>query len=51
VTAAGPFIVGSVAAQGTYSIQHTLFWIGVIPLVGLLLLPLIIETKGRALRD
>jgi len=51
VTAAGPFIVGSVAAQETYSIQHTLFWIGVIPLVGLLLLPLIIETKGRTLRD
>ena len=51
VTAAGPFVVGSVAAHGTYSIQHALFWIGVVPLVGLLFLPLVIETKGRALRD
>ena len=49
--AAGPFLVGSIAAHGTYSILHTLFWIGVVPLVGLLFLPLIIETKGRTLRD
>ena len=51
ITAAGPFVVGMVAAHGTYSIQHTLFWIGVVPLVGLLFLPLIIETKGQTLRD
>ena len=51
VTAAGPFLVGTVAARGTGSIQHALFWIGVVPLVGLLFLPLVIETKGRTLRD
>ena len=49
--AAGPFLVGSIAARGTGNILHTLFWIGVVPLVGLLFLPLIIETKGRTLRD
>ena len=49
--AAGPFIVGTVAARGTYGILHTLFWVGVVPLVGLLFLPLVIETKGRTLRD
>ncbi len=49
--AAGPFLVGSIAARGTHSILHTLFWIGVVPLVGLLFLPLVIETKGRMLRD
>ena len=49
--AAGPFLVGTIAARGTYGILHTLFWIGVVPLVGLLFLPLVIETKGRVLRD
>ena len=47
----GPFLVGSIAARGAYSILHTLFWIGLVPLVGLLFLPWIIETKGRTLRD
>ena len=51
VTAGGPYLVGVVAAGGAYSIQHTLFWIGVVPLVGLLLLPWVIETRGRTLRD
>ena len=51
VAAGGPFLVGVVAAGGAYSILHTLFWIGVVPLVGLLLLPWVIETRGRTLRD
>ena len=51
VTAGGPYLVGVVAAGGAYSIQHTLFWIGAVPLVGLLLLPWVIETRGRTLRD
>ena len=49
--AVGPFLVGSIAARGTNSILHTLFWVGFVPLVGLLFLPWVIETKGKALRD
>lgn len=49
VAAAGPFIVGEAAARGTALV--TLFWVGFIPAAGLLILPWIIETKGKALRD
>lgn len=51
IAAAGPFLVGRVAASGTNSILHTLFWIGFVPLVGLLFLPWVIETRGRVLED
>ena len=54
IAAAGPFLVGTVAARGTDSLQTAigaLFWIGVVPLVGvaLALSPIVIETKGREL--
>jgi MFS family permease len=49
LAAAGPFTVGAVAAQGL-SIQ-ALFVVGFIPLLGLLLLPLATETRGRELQD
>jgi len=54
IAAAGPFLVGTVAARGVNSLQtaiHALFWVGVVPLAGvaLALSPLVIETKGRAL--
>ena len=29
--------------------MQLLFWVGVVPLVGVLLLPLVVETKDRAL--
>jgi MFS family permease len=45
----GPFLVGAVAARGT-AIQ-TIFYVGFAPLLGLLLAPLIIETRGGALSD
>ena len=48
IAAAGPFLVGSIAAQ---SIVQTLFWIGVVPLLGLCFLPWVIETKERTLAD
>lgn len=51
LAAVGPFVVGSVAARSAGSILHTLFWIGFVPLVGLLFLPWVIETRGRELRD
>jgi MFS family permease len=52
VAAAGPFLVGTIAARGTDSLasaMHLLFWIGIFPLLGVLLLPLVVETKGRVL--
>ena len=51
VAAAGPFIVGEIAAKGTGTAIATLFWVGFIPAVGLLALPWIVETKGRTLAD
>jgi MFS family permease len=54
VAAFGPFLVGSIAARGadalTASLQ-VLFWVGLVPAFGLLLLPWVVETKGRPLED
>jgi MFS family permease len=47
VAAPGPFIVGAVAARGAAS--DAILYVGFIPLAGLLLLPIIVETKQRAL--
>jgi MFS family permease len=61
IASAGPFLVGTVAAKGPNSLDsalRALFWVGWVPLVGVILLafrapgqshPLIIETKGREL--
>jgi MFS family permease len=52
--AAGPFLVGSIAASGANSLgraMNVLFWVRVVPILGLLTLPLVIETKGRELAD
>jgi MFS family permease len=54
IAAAGPFLVGTVAARGANSLQTALgalFWVGVVPLIGVLLAlsPIVIETKGREL--
>ena len=54
VAAGGPFLVGSIASRGTDALGaalKVLFWVGAVPFAGLLLLPLVIETKGRALAD
>jgi MFS family permease len=45
----GPFIVGAAAAKGTA--MQTIFYVGFAPLIGLLLAPLIIETRDRTLSD
>ncbi len=56
VTSVGPFAIGVIVSQGA-SVQTlhlalaTQFWIGVAPLVGLLFLPWVIETKGMGLRE
>jgi MFS family permease len=52
VAAGGPFLVGTIAAQGANSLTsalRALFYVGFVPLLGLLLLPLVVETKGREL--
>ena len=51
VAALGPFLVGAIAAQGVQSAVQVLFWVGVIPLIGLLLMPWVVETRGRPLLD
>lgn len=54
LAAAGPFIVGAVASRGTDALQSALsvlFWVGFVPAAGLLLLPFVVETRGRALAD
>jgi hypothetical protein len=52
IAAGGPFLVGTVAARGAdalVSALQVLFWLGLVPIAGLFLLPLAIETKGRQL--
>lgn len=49
VAAAGPFIVGAVAARG--AALETIFYVGFIPLIGVLLGSKIIETRGLTLQD
>ena len=51
LAAFGPFWVGSVAARGADSTMNALFAVGFVPLAGLLLLPWVVETRGRALED
>lgn len=54
VAAAGPFLVGSVAARGANAFQtasEMLFFVGFVPLVSLFVMPWVPETKGRALSD
>ena len=49
IAAVGPFIVGSAAARGT-AVQ-TIFYVGFVPLVGLLFTPFFIETRDGTLED
>jgi MFS family permease len=54
VAAIGPFVVGSIASRGADALGsalRVLFWVGAVPLAGLLLLPFVIETRGRTLSD
>jgi len=49
LASAGPFIVGAAAARGTA--MQTIFYVGFAPLLGVLLAPLIRETRGGTLVD
>ncbi|MEO5768158.1 MAG: MFS transporter, partial [Polyangia bacterium] len=52
LTAAGPFLVGHFAARGPDALTgalSTLSFVAIVPVAGLLFMPLVIETRGRAL--
>lgn len=47
ITAFGPFLVSAVSKGGVDKIEDTLFWVFLVPLFGVLVLPWVIETKGN----
>ncbi len=49
VAAVGPFLVGSIAARGAGAAFDVLFYVGFIPLLGVLAMPWVIETRGKML--
>jgi MFS family permease len=54
IAAIGPFVVGHVSALGTDALataMQMLFWVGAVPLAGLLLMPWVVETRNRVLAD
>jgi MFS family permease len=54
IAAIGPFVVGAIAARGSAALSgslNVLFFVGFVPLAGLLLMPWVIETKHQALID
>ncbi|HLL55047.1 MAG TPA: MFS transporter [Myxococcaceae bacterium] len=54
LAAAGPFLVGAVAARASGDVDvvlRTLFFVGFVPVAGLLALPWVIETHGKPLQD
>lgn len=54
IASVGPFLVGAVASRKGEALQlalNALFFVGFVPLIGLLTMPWVIETKDRALTD
>lgn len=54
IAAFGPWLVASIASRGAdafHAAIGVLFYVGFVPMVGLLLLPFVTETKDRALAD
>jgi MFS family permease len=49
IAAVGPVLVGAIAARGTSAAVDVLSYVGFIPLLGLVFMPWVIETRGRAL--
>jgi MFS family permease len=49
--AAGPLLVGTIAAGGLDHAMRAISFVGLVPLAGLLLIPLVTETRGRGLVD
>lgn len=53
LAAIGPILVGTIASQGANSLTsalRALFYVGFVPLIGLALLPWVVETKGRVFK-
>jgi MFS family permease len=54
IAAGGPFLVGTIAAAGAGDpsvVLRTLFMVGFVPIVGLLLMRWVIETRGQAMPE
>jgi MFS family permease len=54
VAAVGPFLVGSIASRGVDALDtamYLLFFVGLVPLFGLFIIPFMIETRDRVLID
>jgi hypothetical protein len=54
IAAIGPFVVGSIASRGVNALDtamELLFFVGFVPLLGLLVVPFAIETRHRPLVD
>ena len=51
IAACGPFVVGAIAARGTGTAMEVLVWVAAVPLLGLLLMPWVVETRDRPLMD
>jgi len=52
--AGGPFLVGAIAVQGSAGVDSALVVlsaVAIVPVVGLLFLPWVVETRGRMLED
>lgn len=47
ITALGPYLVSSISKGGIEKIESTLFWVFLVPLGGLCVMPWVIETKAR----
>jgi MFS family permease len=54
IAAGGPFLVGAIASRGADALTSAigvLFFVGFVPLLGLGLMPWVMETRGQALQD
>lgn len=51
LTAGGPIAVGLIAKGGVSNMIGALLWVAIAPIVGLVALPWVVETKGRDLVD
>ena len=53
IAAPGPFLVGAIASRGAGALGgavEVLFYVGFVPLLGLLVMPWVMETKGKGAR-
>jgi MFS family permease len=51
IAAIGPFAVGSIAGRGTNAAVDVLFYVGLVPILGIVFMPWVVETRGRVLAD